>query len=67
MVSPYAMVSPRGDRETGPGEFVSVKQVVTRTMHMMRPSAPIMEPVPANKKRKFDAEHEKPRESREQA
>jgi hypothetical protein len=55
LLSPYAAaLSPIDGNMESPRNQMRLKQVVTRTVTIARPPAPIMEPVPASKKRRIE-------------
>jgi hypothetical protein len=55
LLSPYsAGPYSAGYEAMTPGGSMILKSVVTRTMTFARPAAPLMEPVPASKKRRIE-------------
>jgi hypothetical protein len=54
LYSPYSTALSPKDNLDSPRSQLTLKQVMTRTVTIARPPAPIMEPVPASKKRKIE-------------
>jgi hypothetical protein len=54
LLSPWSAGPYSAQEAMTPGGSMILKSVVTRTMTFARPPAPLMEPVPASKKRRIE-------------